>query len=334
MKIIMFSFPIMAVSAIELYLPETYFGHRSWEGLQFRNTTENQSNFYPNRSSEKIAYGDLCYNTEYEVQKTENWKTDFLGFRNNDFIYNPDIILVGQSFIAGSALSQQNTLTNKILKHGRGKVKVYSMAPATMSLVDHHFRNKLVSKPKMLVYSLVERNLPEKMIIDSSKAPLLNKFDVFKDRIGRFYSIKHLCAKLKGSHGNGVQSKNNRKMFFLRGSSYQKQDSLALVKTVSVIKQYNNFCIENNILFVFVPMPDKENVYSELVPMVQSNYLNEVHNTLTRLGIHSINTLEIYNKYRNKNDTLLYHLDDTHWNKNATELISKKILQKYLSHNW
>ena len=78
--------------------------------------------------------------------------------------------------------------------------------------------------------------------------------------------------------------------------------------------------------FLFLPMPDKETVYFELVPFIkQPNYLFKLDSILTNSNVATINTLKIYNEFRKENKSLLYHFDDTHWNSNATEIIANEI---------
>jgi hypothetical protein len=82
-----------------------------------------------------------------------------------------------------------------------------------------------------------------------------------------------------------------------------------------------------------MPMPDKETVYYELVPFKeQPAYLHRLDSMLTAAGVRTIPTLDIYNEYRKTNSSLLYHLDDTHWNPNATTLISREIVRTLSTH--
>ena len=82
--------------------------------------------------------------------------------------------------------------------------------------------------------------------------------------------------------------------------------------------------------FLYVPMPNKESVYYDFIPLnKQPDYLFKLDSILKEANVSTINTLEIYNNYRKINSALLYHLDDTHWNSKATDLVSKEIAIKY-----
>ncbi len=80
---------------------------------------------------------------------------------------------------------------------------------------------------------------------------------------------------------------------------------------------------------MYIPMPDKESVYYDLIPLkTQSNYLHRLSSLLTQNGVDNINTLEIYNNYRKSSDIYLYHIDDTHWNEIGVEIISDIVSNK------
>jgi len=49
-----------------------------------------------------------------DLYKRENWITDKLGYRNDTFVQEADILFIGDSFIAGSGLSQDQTISSKV----------------------------------------------------------------------------------------------------------------------------------------------------------------------------------------------------------------------------
>ncbi|MCX6308678.1 MAG: hypothetical protein NTY32_07590, partial [Bacteroidia bacterium] len=84
----------------------------------------------------------------------------------------------------------------------------------------------------------------------------------------------------------------------------------------------------HQIEFLFLPMPDKETVYYELVPFEkQPTYLFRLDSLLTNAGIATINTLSLYNNYREQHKDLLYQKDDSHWTPIATEMVSKELFR-------
>jgi hypothetical protein len=341
-KIFLFLFiPVIITATIEELLPVTFFTHRPWEALEFHTSIPHNSKFYPNTTASMDAQGDLCYNTDKAVLRRESWITDKLGYRNDSFIQQPDILFIGDSFIAGCSLNQNETITNRVRYKLNDKTKVYNMAPCTFSEFDKYIKEGLIKKPRIIIFSIVERDLPDPLILytENKRNKLTDiikqsfetgNVNVFLDRAFRFFSIEWVKSKINGSKGLGIPAKGNHNMYFLNGPNdlkkYSDSDAHTSAKTIITYKKY---CDSLGIDFIFMPMPDKETVYPEQVPFnKQPNYLFELDSLLNQANIATINTLKIYNHYRESNSQLLYHLDDTHWNSNATDLISNEIINK------
>ena len=330
-NLLIFLSPIFFLMIIELLLPSTFFSFRTWEGISFTTDIPHKSTFYPNSKTIMKATGDLCHHTNKAVTKNELWITDKLGFRNNEFIKAADILFIGDSFIAGSGLSQNEIISNKVKDKLKNNVKVYNMAPSSFLEFDYFLKNGFINKPKLIIFSIVERNIPTSFI----KYRMENIFikalsncnlNVYLDKAFRFTSIKWLKARIHNSKGFGIPSKYNSNMFFVQGNQ-QKHKRSDLQTTILNILEYKKYCDSLGINFIFLPMPNKESVYYDLVPFdKQPNYLFQLDSLLHEKDIMTINTLKIYNNYRKTNKKLLYHLDDTHWNLNATEIISQEIV--------
>jgi len=333
LNIFLFLTPIIVLLIIEGLLPSTFFAFRTWESISFATRVPHYSSFYPNSVTLMNANGDLCHHTDKAIVKSEFWITDKLGFRNNEFVDEADILFIGDSFIAGSGLSQNELVSNKV--KSKSNKKIYNMSPSSISQFDYFLKIGVIKKPKIIIFSKVERNIPEPII--SIKESFIEKMaskvfsfyniNVFIDKAFKLSSIDWLQARISKSKGYGIPSKVNSNMFFFQGAN-QKHNEGDLQTTLINLKSYKKYCDSLNIKFIFMPMPDKETVYYELVPFLeQPNYLFKLDSILKNEGISTINTLKIYNDYRKNNMNLLYHLDDTHWNSNATELISNEIVR-------
>ena len=330
--------PTLIWGIIEALLPITFFTHRHFEAVNFSSKVPAKTKMYPNIISSMDAVGDLCHHTSNEIIKHEIWKTDKLGFRNNEFIEEADVLFIGDSFVEGSSLSQDEIISNKVSEKLKGK-KVYNMAPSTLNSFDEYLKRGIIKKPKVLIYSIVERNVPDKLepynLANNNSFKNLIKeafsygdINVFLDKAFKHYSVNWIQARINKSTGKGIQSKINPKMYFLNGPN-QEYNLKNISVTRDVLVTYKRYCDSLGIKFIFLPMPNKETVYYELVPFKkQPCYLLTLDSLLQNSNIQTINTLKIYNEYRQTNSDLLYHYDDTHWNSNATELISKAIVEK------
>lgn len=327
--------PLLAIGITEAALPITFFTHRHIESLYFRSGIPAKTRMYPNITSSMEAVGDLCHHTRYAVAKHETWVTDKLGFRNDTFTEQPEILFIGDSFIMGSGLSQDEILSRKVKDKLNG-ISVYNMASSDLNEFDRLLNRGLMKKPKVIVYSIVERNIPDTLVRSNAEKPSILEeaaaeafsfmnINVYLDKMLKHFSANWIKGRIYRSTGPGIQSPVDPRMFFLRGM-HQEYDDSNLQETRDRLIAYNNYCDSLGITFLFLPMPNKETVYYDLVPFEkQPDYLFKLDSLLRLSGIQTINTLKAYNDFRKTSSELIYHTDDTHWNSTGVELVSEEI---------
>ena len=274
-----------------------------------------------------ISVGDLCAHTKYAIPKNDLWITDSIGFRNNSFIGDPDVCIIGDSFIAGVSLHQDSTLTNTLNRKANGLMRFYNMAPVSFNDFKYLLDRQIIHKPQVVIFSIVERNNPP-AIHDISGTYESSCYSILKQKLTRYYFPKYVISKLsKKFHQSYPQSPINEKMFFYDITNIQ--GTYMAAENARIIQTYKNFCDSLSIDFIFLPMPNKETVYFEEVPFAeQPRYLYELAKELDHAGIENINTLEIYYHFRANSDKRIYHFDDTHWNWNAVDIISDTIMAR------
>lgn len=335
--LIIFSLPVCIYFTLN-FLIVNKIAYRPYEAITFYKSIPYLGYFYPNSLIDMNSVGDLCHHTDHAVQKREYWKTDSLGFRNYELVGQPDIVFIGDSFFAGTGMTQSNTIDNSVKQCLDNKIKVYNMAPASFSKFNFFLKNGVIKKPKLIVFSNSERyNIEElnKIDLNIDQNQLHKKIEsssriVIIDRLKRFYLFRFLIARATRSTGSGVAGENNGNMYFFKGKNVSVKKISETLKNAKTIISYRNYCDSLGCGFLYVPMPNKESVYFDYVPLnKQPDYLFKLDSILKVSNVSTINTLEIYNNYRKTNTALLYHLDDTHWNSNAAELISKEIASKY-----
>src|SRR6187399_1078878 len=113
-SILFFLIPLVCLMVIEVMLPATFFTFRTWEGISFATKIPHISTFYPDSKTFINATGELCHHTDKAIVKQELWITDKLGCRNDEFVEEADILFIGDSFLAGSGLNQNEILPNKL----------------------------------------------------------------------------------------------------------------------------------------------------------------------------------------------------------------------------
>lgn len=336
-KILIFLIPILVYIGIEGFLPINFFTYRPWEALRFISNPDYV--FYPNMCLKMTSVGGLCYYTENAIPREENWKTDKIGFRNDTFIKKPDIIIIGDSYIAGSALPEKYIISNTMMRIFKKRITVYSFAPSTFDNFVRLLELGVIKKPKLIVFSIVERNTPLILNKDSVVNNLgkfdykVTDFEIFMDKIKRKYSANYIRSRLIGKVGAGVKGTNESGMYFYKGAN-QIYDKDYAIKTLKAIKSYKAYCDSIGVEFLFLPMPDKETVYYDYVPLKeQPGKLLKLDSLLESSGIMAINTLCLYNQYRKNHKELLYYRDDSHWNPKGVELVAHEVCRKYLQMN-
>jgi alginate O-acetyltransferase complex protein AlgJ len=329
LKTIFFLLPLSFIF-VETLLPLNIFTYRPWEALIYKSKRGLAFPFYPNQSLVMNSVGDLCHHSKKEIIKYENWTTDKLGYRNDTFIKKANVLLIGDSFITGCSLSQDSTITSQLQK--KEKCLVYNMAPANFNEFIALINHQIIDKPNLIVFGIVERSVPTPLssINIEYYVSNVNRISILKDRISRLYLINYLNSRISKQKGNGIKGKASE-MYFLSGKDqyyhYDKINEIA-----ETIVQYKNYCDSIGVNFIFLPLPNKETVYYENVPFDdQPNFILKLDSILNKKGVITINTQKIFNAERDNN--LLYHLDDTHWNSNGVNIVVNELIEKARTHN-
>jgi len=332
--------PLFILSITEAYiLPPNFFTYRVWEAIVYKNPVPHLGSFYPNTHIKMDEQGDLAARTRYAVvKKNIEWSIDELGFRNDSFVEDQDLLLIGDSFTAGLTLNQDETITRRVKVLLGGKAKVYNIAPASFGDFAFLYQNKFLAKPKVVIFSLVERNLPDAFSLQQDAidrklklSRVVSKTFDFRqlnkniDRLLAFNSLKWAAAKVNKTR-IGYQSPFDSTLFFMKGKEVKIFTLKEAEQTAKKIIGYKKYCDDAGIQFLFLPMPNKETVYYDMVPLRQQpQFLLQLDSILRGAGVETINSLGIYNSIKGQAG-MLYQPDDTHWNEKATTIFAKEIV--------
>lgn len=317
------------VFLIEGFLPINTFTYRPWEALNYSNKKGVAFPFYPNQNLSMYSTGDLCNRTKYAVVKKENWITDKIGYRNNVFIKKPKVLIIGDSFIAGCSLPQDSTLTNLLMK--KLNTEVYNIAPANFFNFISLLKNEVIEKPELIIFSIVERDIPPSIHVNFNENFYPRNesiISIFKDKLFRFYLYSFLKARIKKTHGFGIQGDIDKTMFFMNGKNQQYFYN-EIQEISETIISYKDYCDSIGVNFIFLPLPNKETVYFDKVPLVnQPDFIYRLNSNLETKGVISINSVGLFNNERTKNNHYMYHVDDTHWNSNGANIIANELVKE------
>ncbi len=357
---------IIMLSGVELFmLPINFFTYRVWEALA-RKTSLVSGNFYPNMKITRVETGAAGFYTKYAVKKNVEWETDRYGNRKKDTGINRyPVVIWGDSNIAGSSLTQQDIIS-EVLEQ-KMKISVYPFTGNMDFLITKRF---IDIPPDIVILGTIERNIPNlkcsksdagnqgkfsrliehlKSFRDNHQNLAIVAFDrIYKNNmicylVGRIdYIIKYPFYRLSNQEwlpSNTVQSTLDKTMLFVK----ETVDKMASGKDISLeeidrivdtITCYAQICRDRGSRFIFLPIPDKENIYYKYVPIkniAKPRFLERLILKLQNAGIEVIDTQKAFDEACRQNDNLLYHTDDAHWNaagvKVAADLV-ERILNK------
>ena len=104
---------------------------------------------------------------------------------------------------------------------------------------------------------------------------------------------------------------------------------------VDAISRVNQYCQDNGIVLIVLLIPDKEQVYVDLLPSYLNNKsdpvppscLFAIEQGLRKANVRVVNLLPEYREQAKK-DVLLYWRDDTHWNPRGIDLAARIVWQE------
>jgi alginate O-acetyltransferase complex protein AlgJ len=150
-KFALLAAPFVALVAIELFvLPVDFFTFRVWEALTMQYVRPAEGIFYPKMHVVKNEHADRLGFRDPNPKKVE-WFTDEYGFRNRPRAIEPeryDIVVVGDSNIAGSSHDQKDTIAEVLERKCRCPVYSYGGASKRQFFNDPRFKH---NSPRVIV---------------------------------------------------------------------------------------------------------------------------------------------------------------------------------------
>jgi alginate O-acetyltransferase complex protein AlgJ len=349
-KILLFLSPFLLAVGIELFvLPIDFFTFRVWEALLIRELRSIlPGHFYPRMEIVKLETGgDLTHDTSFSISRRVTWITDRYGYRKKDSEgIKPWVVIVGDSNIMGTRLTQEEMLS-EVLEQ-KLKVPVYPYAPVgsiNTFLKDLRF---IKNPPGVVIVSIIEReilNMPFPKL--SEKRERFLSFYEWRDRIRQTKWIQSagvlLDRLLKMNMLNYVRARIwNRAivdfchfpskfgpMYFVQGEAANKEVSHEhFHKTIKTIEAYNQVLKEKGIRFIFLPIPNKENIYHDFLPNPRRPvFLERLIQELKKRKIETVDTQKAFGDEYRKNSALLFFLDDSHWNPSGVRLAADRTVK-------
>lgn len=348
LKYVVILLPFLAAFWVELFLlPIDFFTFRPWETLVVQDSYNIlEGPFYPNMTLVKTEEGgDLKPPSACAVIKKDLvWQTDAYGYRKAASSAHPyPVILIGDSNAAGSGLSQSHLLS-EVLEKSLGK-SVYPLAPAHAKNI---FRHGLLKqhKPEVVILEAIERHilpghfpipskadfqslsLRDKIIWTVRLNPVVQSAAIKLDRVFKANMIHYVKARINSrqAHTAGNAAGSSCPMLFLQGASANREiPDIVLHKTVHDIRRLSDFFTGKGIRFVFLPIPNKENIYHQYLGTPKPVFLQKLILELRQAGVEVADTQKAFDEITARTSRPLYHRDDTHWNPAGVEAASRLV---------
>jgi hypothetical protein len=120
-------------------------------------------------------------------------------------------------------------------------------------------------------------------------------------------------------------------MYFLQGEAANREvPEDRFEKAIEALEACKNVLEERGIRFIFAPIPNKESIYYEYLPNGRRPvFLEQLVRELKKREIGTIDSQKAFEDEYRKNGTLLYFLDDTHWNEDGVRLMADLIVKVF-----
>lgn len=349
-KILLFLSPFLLTVGIELFvLPIDIFTFRVWEALlirEFRSILP--GHFYPRMEIIKLETGgDLAHDTPFAIPKRVKWITDRYGYRKKDVRRTkPQVVIIGDSNVAGIGLTQEEMFSEVL--EAKLKVPVYPYAPVgsiNTFLKDLRFKK---NPPQVVIVSNIERDIPNLPFpkLSQRREHFLSFYEwrdeikqnrwvqsigVTLDRLFRMNMLNYIRAKVGNATLRDYYHFPSKfgPMLFVQGEAANKEvPTERLHKVVETLEAYNQILRKRNIRFIFLPIPNKENIYHDFLPNPRRPvFLEQLIQKLKSRKIEVVDTQKAFeDEYRN-NSALLFFLDDSHWNPSGVRLAADRTVK-------
>ena len=359
-KFLLFALPFLVLVVVELFvLPLDYFTFRVWESVKVDTFKELLPGyFYPRVDMIKTEQGDIGHHTIFAVNKTVEWHTDKSGYRNREDARAPEVVIVGDSNTVGAGLTQNEILS--VVLGNRLGTWVYSFAPASLNTFLRE-RRLIREKPRVVVVAAIEwdvlllRPLKPELAFPSDfeknfmelrcavkESRELQSVAVPADRLFKANMLHYYRASLKRAVNSILpedKAATPQKQaapsirFFLGDLAVQDVPRERFEETLNVLRSYNDLLKRMGIRFIFMPIPNKENIYHDLIPSKKKPlFLAQLIRTLRQEGIETIDLQSAFDDAYRERGPVVYQPDDSHWSAEgvriAAELLGRAIEAK------
>jgi len=327
---LLLALPFLALLGLERLLPNDAFTFRAWEALEVRGRvvdtplvrlfpwTTLPGPFLPGVRLARSEQGDLGHHGPQAVDRAVVWETDAHGFRASPDPAAIDLVLVGDSAVVGTGLSQADTLAAVLrARHG---IAAYPYAPAGVAdfLAEPRFRDR---PPALLVLECVEREVlddfqerpmprPKPREVRVVESAPLRRFEVEWNRLRRQAGLRWLRARIDGRPPPVARG---GLLFRLGAGALAASPPERVRAAADALAWVDAEARARGLRFVVLVVPEKETIYADLFPEARPpGLLAELQQALQARGVEAIDLEGPFRAARARGEPPFLS-DDTHW---------------------
>lgn len=319
---------------------------RPWEHLYDQDTHR----FAPGRRITMLEIGDLGYKTwnrALQVPRKTTFTTDRWGYRNPGEISAPQIVVIGDSYVAGSGLSDDETVSVRLAEHLG--VPVYNFAGETLNAPALFLRDKRFGRqpPKVVIWAPVARGVAARPLFFEARAPSAPSFGERLAERGRSladaaerlerdnglvrkarFTLQGLLGKWRDDPrarqlpgGETVLALSLAEQGLLLGPEQRRVD-----QCIEMVVTFANILRRDGLRFVFSPIPESGTIYPELFDAAERralprpSFLDRLLDGTRQRGVEVVDLRFVF---RRTPTPYLYLPDDSHWNARAVDLAAE-----------
>lgn len=328
LKLLLFAAPFLLVSLLTAFQPLNFYCFRPWEALAVftKRHILLPGPFYPLKKIVMAEEGDLGHGTPFAVKKQVSWETDRFGFRKKDSDAPLDVVVVGDSMIAGAGLTQSEIFTEVLqVKLNRD---VYPYAPCSVNDLVHDERFKS-RPPKVVIFAQVERDVLQNQPIGAATnfrfgtaphGPFYMETAIVLDRMVKRELLNFLKSRTESRE---AALRYNGLLFYEGESAAKDATDSEIRKAASVVAGYRDYFRDRGIRFVYLPIPNKETVYADCLPSKpRFEVLRKLLAELDKVQVPKIDVVSAFESARHSGRHL-FLVDDTHWNPTGVDIAAQ-----------
>ncbi len=318
-------------------------GFRPWERIY----DVEARHFAPGRQIEMNEIGDLGYKTwnrGLQAQRETRFSTDRWGYRNPSDIVAPEVVVIGDSYVAGSGLSDEETVSVRLAE--RLGAPVYNFAGEVLNAPALFMRDPrfVAQRPGVVIWAPVARGISAQPLFFKESEPrprslgewLSDSSQVISAAVERVNRDNGLVREarfaVQGLVGRWRETPRVRQLAngdTVLALSLWEQNLLAtpeqrnVAHCIEMVTTFSQILERVGVRFVFSPVPESGTIYPEIFDAAERSrlprdaFLDQLIAGVRARGVEVVDLKEVYLR---SPTPYLYLPDDSHWNARAADL--------------